>query len=162
MKAKIVLKSFPNHRGIPGHQGGSLPDDMVQSSRSSDPKGRMAANENQEGKDSFGTTGKPPESKIAKSIAAYGNVQSIISELAKLNGGRPNTNFMVPANRSNDFTVANFILGRLSNSERNILTASSQEAVDNLLNKFGRNGKIANKLLDDILNNDFDEDIINY
>lgn len=25
MKAKIVLKSFPNHQGIPGHQGGSLP-----------------------------------------------------------------------------------------------------------------------------------------
>jgi hypothetical protein len=25
MKAKIVLKSFPNHLGIPGHQGGSLP-----------------------------------------------------------------------------------------------------------------------------------------
>jgi hypothetical protein len=25
MKAKIVLKSFPGHQGIPGHQGGSLP-----------------------------------------------------------------------------------------------------------------------------------------
>lgn len=25
MKAKIVLKSFPGHAGIPGHQGGSLP-----------------------------------------------------------------------------------------------------------------------------------------
>jgi hypothetical protein len=26
MKARIVLKSFPNHKGIPGHQGGSLPE----------------------------------------------------------------------------------------------------------------------------------------
>lgn len=26
MKATIKLKSFPNHKGIPGHQGGSLPE----------------------------------------------------------------------------------------------------------------------------------------
>ena len=39
MKTIVTLKSFPDHKGIPGHQGGSLPRDVTNSAGIKDANG---------------------------------------------------------------------------------------------------------------------------
>ena len=83
------------------------------------------------------------------------NILAALREMALDNDGRVNLKAEIPENRINDFYTADYVLGQLSKDELVNVTSGEESDMKKILGRFGKQGRITDKLLNDI----FDDDI---